>query len=124
MPVIAPGCHDTASAVAAVPAETPERLVLHQLRHVVPHGRRTAEAPIVSAKALQYNYTNEIGVGEMGVGSSVRFLKNIMGLWLVQECRRALAEAGERPRLRRNDRNGRPGRTAFGPLIDPDHARS
>ena len=42
--------------------------------------------PIINDKSLKYNYTNE-----GGVGGTIRFLKNIMGLWLVQECRRQFA---------------------------------
>ncbi len=47
--------------------------------------------PIVSEKAIKYNYTNE-----MGVGSCVRFLKNIMGLVAGAGMPTVLAEAGER----------------------------
>ena len=46
--------------------------------------------PIINAKSLRYNYTNE-----GGVGGTIRFLKNIMGLWLVQECRRQFAPEGK-----------------------------
>jgi len=41
-------------------------------------------APLINDKAREYNFTNE-----GGVGGTIRFLKNIMGLWLVQECRRS-----------------------------------
>ena len=44
--------------------------------------------PIINDRALALNFTNEGGVG------SIRFLKNVMGLWLVQECRRTWEEAG------------------------------
>ena len=47
------------------------------------------DKPILSDKALQLNYTNE-----GGVGGKIRFLKNIMGLWLVQECRRQFVREG------------------------------
>jgi rhamnulokinase len=47
------------------------------------------DAPLINDKALAYNFTNE-----GGVGGTTRFLKNIMGLWLVQECRRAWERAG------------------------------
>jgi sugar (pentulose or hexulose) kinase len=115
-PVIAPGCHDTASAVAAVPAD----------------GARSDDwcyissgtwslmgvelnEPIVSDKALQYNYTNE-----MGVGGKVRFLKNIMGLWLVQECRRQWQRQGYDHSY--GELTAMAGRApAFGSLIDPNH---
>ena len=40
-------------------------------------------APVINDKAREYNFTNEGGVSD-----TIRFLKNIMGLWLVQECRR------------------------------------
>lgn len=81
IPVIAPACHDTASAVAAVPAEENNFAWLSsgtwsilgaEVRH-----------PVLSPKALEYNFTNE-----GGVFGSWRLSKNIMGLWIVQECRR------------------------------------
>jgi rhamnulokinase len=46
-------------------------------------------APLLNDKAATYNFTNE-----GGFGGTTRFLKNIMGLWLVQECRRAWERAG------------------------------
>src|SRR5690606_24391538 len=68
------------------------------------------------AKTLQYNYTNE-----GGVGGKIRFLKNIMGMWLVQECRRQFAADGydhTYSELTQMAERARP----FGPLIDPDDA--
>jgi rhamnulokinase len=47
-------------------------------------------APLINDKALEYNFTNE-----GGVGGTIRFLKNIMGLWLVQECRRVWEREGK-----------------------------
>ena len=47
-----------------------------------------AAEPIIDAKSAKYNYTNE-----GGVGGTIRFLKNIIGLWVVQECRREWAKA-------------------------------
>ena len=49
----------------------------------------TADAPILSEQAFCSNYTNELG----GNGK-VRFLRNIMGMWVIQECRREWAEKG------------------------------
>jgi rhamnulokinase len=46
--------------------------------------------PLINDSALNYNFTNE-----GGVGGTIRFLKNIMGLWLVQECRRAWEREGK-----------------------------
>jgi rhamnulokinase len=85
--VVAPACHDTGSAVAAVPAATPDYAYISSgtwsLMGV------EAASPIVNARALQYNFTNE-----GGVCGTIRFLKNIMGLWLVQECRREWQRQG------------------------------
>lgn len=81
IPVIAPACHDTGSAVAAVPAGNTDFAWLSSgtwsiLGAEVPR-------PVVNEKALEYNFTNE-----GGVFSTWRLSKNIMGLWLVQECKR------------------------------------
>lgn len=88
IPVIAPACHDTGSAVAAVPAEGKDWCYISSgtwsLMGV------ELDQPLINAKALEYNYTNE-----GGVGGTIRFLKNIMGLWLVQECRRHWTKEGK-----------------------------
>ena len=86
--VIAPGCHDTASAVAAVPAHGSEHAYISSGTWSL-MGAEIAE-PIINAQALAGNFTNE-----GGVCGTYRFLKNIMGLWLVQECRRQWARDGE-----------------------------
>lgn len=88
VPVIAPASHDTASAVAAVPA-TSERWAYLSSGTWSLMGVELAQ-PLVNDKALQFNFTNE-----GGVGGTIRLLKNIMGLWLVQECRRAWERAGQ-----------------------------
>ena len=90
--VLAPATHDTASAVAAVPTRgtgtnPPDWCYLSSgtwslLGVEVPR-------PVIDEATLRYNFTNEGGV----VGTT-RLLKNIMGLWLVQECRRTWARAG------------------------------
>ena len=88
IPIIAPGCHDTASAVAAVPAEGDDSVYISSgtwsLMGV------EIKQPVINEAALANNITNE-----GGVCGTFRFLKNIMGLWLVQECRRAWQRAGE-----------------------------
>src|SRR5262249_4655426 len=85
--VIAPGCHDTASAVAAVPSQDLNSCYISSgtwsLMGV------EIDQPLIDEKTLKYNYTNE-----GGVTGNFRLLKNIMGLWLVQECRRQLAAEG------------------------------
>lgn len=82
------GCsHDTGAAVAAVPAEGEGWAYLSSgtwsLLGI------ECPAPVINAKSREYNFTNEIGYG-----GSIRFLKNIVGLWIVQECRRAWAKEG------------------------------
>jgi rhamnulokinase len=86
--VVTPPCHDTASAVAAVPARGSRYAYISSgtwslMGAVVPE-------PVVTEAARTLGFTNE-----GGVSGTVRLLKNIAGLWLVQECRRAWARAGE-----------------------------
>jgi rhamnulokinase len=81
--------HDTGSAVAAVPAKAGENYAYLSCGTWSLFGIE-ADKPIVNAKSLQYNYTNEGGYGR-----KIRFLKNISGLWLMQECRRQWAKEGE-----------------------------
>jgi rhamnulokinase len=83
--VIASCTHDTAAAVAAVPATEGQWAFLSSgtwsLMGVELH------QPLINPTARELNFTNEIGYGH-----TVRLLKNIVGLWIVQECRRYWAE--------------------------------
>ncbi len=88
IPVIAPACHDTGSAVAAVPAEKGSNWAYLSSGTWSLMGMEVPR-PIIDARSLRYNFTNE-----GGVAGTFRFLKNIMGLWLVQECRRTWERAG------------------------------
>ena len=88
VPVIAPACHDTAAAVAAVPAVGKNWAYISSGTWSL-MGTEESE-PTISDEVLACNFTNE-----GGVGGTFRFLKNIMGLWLVQECKRTWARAGE-----------------------------
>jgi rhamnulokinase len=114
VPVIAPGLHDTASAVAAVPAEGDDWCYISSgtwslMGVEIP-------APIINDKSLKYNYTNE-----GGVGGKIRFLKNIMGMWLIQECRRHFRKEGhEHTYAELTQMAGRA--KGFNALIDPDYA--
>ncbi|NOY78234.1 MAG: rhamnulokinase [Calditrichaeota bacterium] len=87
-PVIASASHDTGAAVAAVPAESEGWAFLSSgtwsLMGV------EIRRPILNAEAMTYNFTNE-----GGVNGTIRFLKNIMGLWPIQECRRAWRQEGK-----------------------------
>ena len=91
-PVFATAGHDTASAVAAVPASGPfsgDAPWCYISSGTWSLMGVELDAPVINARTLELNYTNEVGVD-----GKVRFLKNIAGLWLVQECRRAWASEG------------------------------
>lgn len=83
VPVIAPATHDTASAVAAVPVNAGSSDWCYISSGTWSLMGVELPEPLINAKALAYNYTNE-----GGVGGTIRFLKNIAGMWPVQECRR------------------------------------
>jgi rhamnulokinase len=89
VPVIATATHDTAAAVAAVPARGDAGAWAYISSGTWSLMGVELAAPLLTEAALKYNFTNE-----GGVGGTTRFLKNIMGLWLVQECRRAWERAG------------------------------
>jgi rhamnulokinase len=88
-PVIAPASHDTASAVAAVPAVSNNKWAFLSSGTWSLMGVEL-DKPLINSAVQQYNFTNEGGAGR-----KIRFLKNIAGLWLVQECRRSLARKGQ-----------------------------
>ncbi len=81
IPVVATACHDTASAVAGIPMTGSGNLWLSSGTWSI-MGIESDEA-ITTAAALAHGFCNELGVN-----GSVRFLKNISGLWLIQECKR------------------------------------
>jgi len=87
-PVIAVATHDTGSAVAAVPAKNSSYAFLSSgtwsLMGVV------IDKPIINDYTLRWNYTNE-GC----VGGKYRLIKNIMGMWIFNECKRAWDRRGE-----------------------------
>ncbi len=74
--------HDTAAAVAAVPSSGGEDWAYLSCGTWSLLGAELS-APIINTDALDANYTNEVGLG-----GTIRFLKNITGLWIIQECRR------------------------------------
>ncbi len=90
--VVVPGSHDTASAVMAVPAESragaePDWCYISSGTWSL-MGVETP-SPVVTPQCQARNFTNE-----GGVGGTTRLLKNICGLWMVQECRRCWNQAG------------------------------
>jgi len=86
LPVVAPGTHDTASAVAGTPLEPGWAYLSSGTWSLV--GLETA-APVLGGRAVAENVTNEAGVQ-----GTNRLLKNVMGLWLLEECRRAWERRG------------------------------
>lgn len=114
LPVIAPAGHDTASAVIGVPATGDKPWAYLSSGTWSLMGAELNE-PIVNQAALDAGCTNEAGVG-----GTVRFLTNIAGLWLIQECRRAFADQGhdaDYAQLTEWARQAEPFRT----LVDPNH---
>ena len=87
-PVIAPASHDTACAIAAVPARPGEDWAYLSSGTWSLFGVELA-APRITPESLAASFTNEAGVS-----GTTRFLRNINGLWLVQECRRRWARDG------------------------------
>lgn len=86
-PVVAPACHDTASAFAAV--ETGPNVAFISSGTWSLLGTEVP-SPIMSKAACDLNFTNE-----GGVAGTIRFLKNITGLWLLHACRQSWAASGE-----------------------------
>jgi rhamnulokinase len=113
--VIQPASHDTASAVAAVPAR-PGTSWCYLSSGTWSLLGAELPGPCVSAAAQAAMFTNELGIC-----GTTRFLKNIAGLWLVQESRRDLARHGQQfdyPELMRLAAGAEPFRT----LVDPADA--
>ena len=112
VPVIAPACHDTGAAVAAVPAEGSRWAYISSGTWSLV-GVEVAE-PVINQQSLAGNFTNE-----GGVAGTVRLLKNVSGLWLLQECMRTWAERGE---ARSYDwlLAAAEAAPAFAALVDPD----
>jgi rhamnulokinase len=112
-PVVAPACHDTGSAVAAVSADGHRAFLSSGTWSLLGTELR---APVITPRARELNFTNE-----GGVCGTTRLLKNIAGLWLLQSCRRNWSEQGlhfghdELLTLANEPRH------AFRSLFDPDH---
>ena len=87
VPVVAVAGHDTASAVLAVPAENPHFAYLSSGTWSL-MGVET-ETPVLTAESYAKNFTNE-----GGVEGTTRFLKNITGMWLLEQCRKEWEREG------------------------------
>lgn len=114
IPVVATACHDTAAAVAGIPMTGSGNLWLSSGTWSI-MGVEIREA-ITTPEALELGFCNELGVD-----GTVRFLKNIGGLWLIQECKRQWELDGEKLSYAEMAAlaNNAPAFTAF---IDPDDA--
>jgi rhamnulokinase len=116
--IVLPGTHDTASAVMAVPAgghsgERPNWCYISSGTWSL-MGAEVAQ-PIINPACLRLNFTNE-----GGVGGTTRLLKNITGLWLVQECRRIWNDRGANYSW--DDMTAMAERAApLASVVDPDH---
>src|SRR2546430_5777430 len=86
-PVVAPACHDTGSAVASVCAGGSTAFISSGTWSLL---GTEIDAPVITAKARDLNFTNE-----GGVCGTIRLLKNVSGLWLLQACRRSWAARGQ-----------------------------
>jgi rhamnulokinase len=114
IPVVSVASHDTGSAVAAVPVIDEEDYIYISCGTWSLMGVE-ANKPIINEKSFGLNFTNE-----GGVNNTIRFLKNIMGLWLVQECKRQWDREGEKlsfAELEQMAWNAKP----FVSFVDPDH---
>jgi rhamnulokinase len=113
--VVLPGSHDTASAVAGTPLASARTAYISSGTWSLV-GLETPE-PVISPASLAANLTNE-----GGVGGTIRLLRNVVGLWLVQESRRALWPVGDAPSYEELAAmaEAAPAFTAF---IDPDDER-
>jgi rhamnulokinase len=88
IPVLAVAEHDTGSAVAAVPAT--ERSFAYLSCGTWSLMGTELDQPVISAESMELNFTNE-----GGAGGTYRLLKNIMGLWILQECMRQWEREGQ-----------------------------
>jgi rhamnulokinase len=114
--LIAPGTHDTASAVAGVPFEPGARAAYICSGTWSLVGLEVMR-PVINEATLNANLTNE-----GGVGGTFRLLKNVMGLWLLQECKRAWA--GKDVDIAYDDLLRLAGEAQpFEAMIDPDDER-
>ena len=115
IPVIAVGAHDTASAVASVPVTEGDDYVYISSGTWALLGVEN-DKPLINETSMKFNFTNE-----GGVGNKIRFLRNIMGLWIIQESRRQWQREGKDYSF--NDLEQQAWQAEpFASLIDPDYS--
>lgn len=110
-PVIAPACHDTGSAIAAISARAGTAFLSSGTWSLL---GTEIDAPVITDEALRLNFTNE-----GGVNGTTRLLKNVMGLWMLRCCRQSWSAEGReydyRELMELASRE-----TSFQHLVDPD----
>jgi rhamnulokinase len=111
IPVVATASHDTASAVAAVPARGRNWAYISSGTWSL-MGIETP-APLITAETMRLNFTNE-----GGMGGRIRFLRNVTGLWLIQQCRKVWS--ADRTLSYEEMRELAAGAPAFRSFIDPN----
>ena len=110
-PIVASASHDTASAVAAITARDGTAFISSGTWSLV---GTELDAPVLTPRAMQLNFSNE-----GGVEGTTRFLKNVMGLWLLQRCRQSWSQRNMQfSYAELMDAASR--EPAFGHLVDPD----
>jgi rhamnulokinase len=113
--IVAPACHDTASAVAAAPLESGRSAYISSGTWSLVGAE--VESPVINEKSLRYDFTNE-----GGVFGKFRLLHNVQGMWLVQECRRVWASRGKELSYEELTKLASES-TPFTALVDPDYPR-
>jgi rhamnulokinase len=112
-PVVAPACHDTGSAVAAVSASGKSAFLSSGTWSLL---GAELPSPVITPKARDLNFTNE-----GGVCGTIRLLKNISGLWLLQSCRRCWVASGNSFSYEELMGAAAHEPLGFVSLFDPDH---
>ena len=110
-PVIAPACHDTGSAVAAITARDGTAFLSSGTWSLI---GTEIDRPVLTPESLKANFTNE-----GGVNGTTRLLKNVMGLWMLQGCRNCWSARGQTADYRELIELSK-NETPFSHLIDPD----
>jgi rhamnulokinase len=113
-PVIAPASHDTASAVASISARDGMAFLSSGTWSLV---GTELDAPVIDPKTLAINFTNE-----GGANGTTMLLKNVMGLWMLQSCRRAWTAQGDNYNYAELMQAASVA-PAFRSLVNPDHPR-
>jgi rhamnulokinase len=110
--VVTPACHDTGSAVAAIATDARTAFLSSGTWSLV---GVELDSPIITDRARELNFTNE-----GGVCGTTRLLKNVMGLWMLQGCRRCWSNQGQSYGYQELIAEAE-GASAFQHWIDPDH---